>query len=227
MYVNTHIYNTYLDLYYTHMHTTKFPHTWTITNAKPYLNTLNANVHPLFRSSKINLTDINVSFNCLIISPKVWIIRVYPSPVSLRSSLRLSFPSLSHGKAANAIKSNVRKTIALNDMFVARSSPPPSPFLPPASPTLCTRAYRSIIRYTYTRTHVYAHPRRRNSLYARADNAVNVCKLSSLLPLVTLDDYRSLWRWVTWKTCDEFLRKIDRVFPQIHVMCIDLYKVYS
>lgn len=60
-------------------------------------------------------------------------------------------PSLSHGKATNAIKSNVRKTIALNDMFVARSSPP-SP-LPPISPALYTR-----LPFNYS-LHIYMYAR--------------------------------------------------------------------
>lgn len=123
----------------------------------------------------MNLTDINVSFNCLIISPKVWIIRVYPTPASLptrSASLRTSFRSLSRTArgSANAIKSNVRKTIALNDMLLVLLL-----FLP--SLPLFTRACRSIIFATHI--HVYVRPRRRGTPTCPADSAVNVCKLAS------------------------------------------------
>ena len=119
--------------------------------------TIYANMHVLFKfPCKLNLTDINASLNCLIISPK----DMNNSSLSLSHHLAMIIPSivipsLSHGKA-NAIKSNVRKTIALNDMFVACSSPPPPPPLPLA---LYTRLpFNYALTYTHTCMHVYVHP---------------------------------------------------------------------
>lgn len=95
-----------------------------------------------------------------------------------------SIRPLSRGKAANAIKSNVRKTIALNDMFVARSSPPsplsPSqPTLRPVPAALYTRLpaqLYSLHMYTYACVRAFT---KEGLLHALTDSAVNVCKLAS------------------------------------------------
>lgn len=111
--------------------------------------------------------------------------------------------------------------------------PPPSP-TPHPPPRACRRTppapvspcslhapARSIIFSTHVHLRrVYAAFTKEGLLHALADSAVNVCKLASpisharRLPV----GYDGSARWVTWKTCDEFLsEKVDRararVFP--------------
>ena len=131
-------------------------------------------MHVLFKfPCKLNLTDINTSFNCLIISLKD------NSSLSLSHHLPaivppIIIPSLSHRKATNAKSPMCARQSRSTTCLLLALLLHHHLFL-----SLFTRAYRSIMHLRiHTLMYVYVHLRRRNFCML-ADSAVNVCKLAT------------------------------------------------
>lgn len=110
--------------------------------------------------TKMNVTDTNVSFNCLIIPPWVWIIRVYPSPITLGDHSRRALAR--QGSECNKVQcaqNNRAQRHVCCSCPPALPRRPPSPSHSPHPPRLSLLFTRAgpfnYIRYTYTPTRAF------------------------------------------------------------------------